>query len=540
MRTILFLTFLTAQSLQLVDTLKLEDIRKFLELSVEHPFNAVPKESSPTQDQYTKNIFLRTDIKPSLITTFMNLLSFIVPILVHDLPLGNLTIKIDDLGLDANFTKIVLHSIEIEDADVSGLLPESDKIVNFVLPKFNGELSFDYSIKFGHDRPESGSANVSFEGLTWQAKFEMTQALVQHKPEGNISLVLHSNAFNFTKFTGTFSDPFTQTEWDVLFSKPDLLKKTITAVLGSTIKKALKDVDMRQLLTIKSGKGGSLVFGFTDPMLFPTASGAAPDNRSIKFLFHSVATTSKGVVMDGLFPVDLKQPALSDKYTSFILTSDFFNRILKALTYEQAIGFSFNEQFLNKSGIDLIKLDTTSMKPFFPTLESKFGPNMGLYINFTLPKYDDNQCYVRANAGFLNFIISASVEVWACLDNQIYNTTSLKDCVAQDKCKLGITNLLEFRLSLPLQFTDEKNIAFGFLDVEVTNVEQSPGTQEDANQFKEKLNNFLDIALPHLLPEIKIGALLAPFLVSVDTLDDQRIVLGLDLDQTEKKNLVQK
>jgi hypothetical protein len=156
---------------------------------------------------------------------------------------------------------------------------------------------------------------------------------------------------------------------------------------------------------------------------------------------------------------------------------------------------------------------------------------MGLFINIYLPKYDDNECYVRASSGFLNIILSAVVEVWVCLDPSVYADIKLKDCISQDKCKLGVSNLLEMRMGLPLQFTKDKNIALGYLDLEVTNVEQTPGTQDDADQFKSKVNNFLDISLPHLLPEIKIGTLLAPFLVSLDTLDDQRIILGIDLDQ---------
>lgn len=533
MRRILLVLFLVALSSQKTDPfddikklITLERIIDALDVSISKPVEI----TSISQDEFKKNIFLRADVKPSLISTIWTLASFLLPIKVHDLKLPNLHIDQKDLGLNVTLSNVVLKTIELSDTFTAGIIPVNETTADYVFPTITADFSFDYYIKFGHDRPESGSATLNIEELKMQFNFETYQELEDEKPTGPVKVTLHSNSFDFTNMVGNFSDIYTQTEWDILLENPGVFKKVSALIINEIIKSIFKGVDLRKLLNI-TFLNTNVIIGLTEPVDYPSIDLPEPDNRSVTVKFHSIVTLPKGDIIEGLFPVDMSQEPLSDQYTSFILTTDVLNRLLRAVTTPKSQSFSFNQALLDFIKFNLLKLDTTSIKPFFPTLESRFGKNLGIYINLYLPNYDSDQCYVRTNAGFGNIVLSVVMEVYVCTDPDTYSGNSLDECLAAGKCFLGVSNLLELLLTLPLQFTTDKKMAPGFVDVELTRVQMTPGTEADGNDLKEKLNNFIDLIIPYVLPEIDISTILAPFIVSLDSLDDQRVALAIALDQ---------
>lgn len=527
MRRALLVLYLAAFSLQMTTPFGMDQIKALLNVSI----SSETKITSISQEEFEKNIFVRVDLKPSLIQTFLFLASVLIPAKLKNLTLPDLHLEKKEIGLNATLSKVVLKTIELSDTDTSGILPVNQRTADVVLPTINAEFSFDYYIDFGHDRPESGNATLSVEGFRWQARFETYQESVEQRPTGPVKATLHSNNLNFTKMVGVFSEPFTQSEFDVLFEKPEIFKKVASSLIGTVISKALANFDLRQFLNIHILKS-NLILGFTEPVDYPSVNLEDPDTRAISVKMHSVLSLESGEIVEGLFPVDWSQGPLSTKYTSIMITTDILNKLLKAFTWPNpSPAFTFNQALLDMLKFKLLKLDTTSMRPFFPDLERKFGENLGLYMKVYLPTYDSNQCYVKTNAGFGNIVLPAVLEVYVCTDAQTYKTSSLDACLAAGKCYLGVTNILKLLVTLPLQFTTEKKIAPGFFDLELTHVQMTPGSTEDGDALREKLNNFLDLVVPHLLPEIDIHTILAPFLVSLDSLDDQRIALGIAMDQ---------
>lgn len=481
------------------------------------------------EQEFAKNVFLRVDLKPSLVQTILTLASMLLPIKVKDLKLPDIHLQNTEIRLNATLSKLVLKSIELGDTDNSGILPVSKRTADFILPKITANFTFDYYIDFGHDRPETGSASVSFKELRWQARLETYQGEIGKKPEGPVRILLHSNDFSFTSMTGQFSDPFTQSEWDVLLGNPIAFKKLAVAAIGALLRQSFKKFDLRLMIN-KAIHNTNLIIGLTEPAEYQTMDLPEPDNYAMSIKFHSIVTLQSGEIIEGLFPVDMSQDPLSTKYTSIILTTDILNRLLRAITTPKSPSFSFNQALLDKLHFNLLKLDTTSLKPFFPILQSQFGKSRGVYMKVYLPEYDSNQCYVRTNTGFLNVVLSAVLEIYVCIDPEIYKTKSLDECIAAGKCLLGLTNLMELLITLPLQLTKDKKIAPGYFDLELTHVQMTPGLAEESDTLKQKINNFLDLVLPHILPEIDISTILAPFLVSIDSMNDQRIAIGIAQD----------
>ena len=526
MKRALLLIFLATLSLQASSLFDLTAMLEMLDISFSRPMSA----EDINENEFTKNIVLRVDLKPTLVQTILTLASFLIPIKVHDLKLPDLTITRLDIGLNVTLTHVVLKSIELSDTDISGILPVNQRVADYVLPKITANISFDYYIKFGQDRPQTGSATVSMVDLQWQARIESCQGEIGKKEEGPVKGVLHSNKFEYTSIEGKFSDPYTQTEWDLLLGNTQRFKAILSDVIGLEIKNFFAKYDLRLLVNVALLKT-NLIIGLTKPIEYPEIDLSEPDNRAVSLSFHSIVTLASGTIIEPLFPTDMTQDPLSTKYTSIILATDIVNRILKSVTTPKSHFFSFNQALLDFIHFRFVKLDTSSLKAFFPTLESKFGRNSGVYMKVYLPSYDSNQCHVRTNAGFGNIVLAVMLEVYVCSDAETYKTMALDDCLAAGKCMLAVSNLIELLAIIPLQFTTDKKIAPGYVDLEITNLQIIQGIGEDGELLREKLNNFLDLIIPHLLPEFDISMYLAPFLVSLDAINDQRLAIGIALDQ---------
>ena len=483
-----------------------------------------------TEDEYLKNIFMSASIQPSLITTGISIACLIGSIKLQNLSIKDLNLDYEPIGLSANFTNVKLLSFECSDQDISGLMPVDNTTTDLIFPKINAQLSFNYSISFGHDRPESGNASVNIDSAAWQARYKTYQEEEEHKKEGPVKAKMISNTFNYTSIEGIFSDIYTQTEWDVLFENPENFKKIVQTLGHYFFEKTFKNLDLRQLINITFGKGVNLLFGITSPLEFPAVDMPTPDNRSIDLKMHTIVTMPKGERIEGIFPVDMQASPLSRKYSSLMFNVDILNKILSATTTTQSLSFSFNQKILDLIHFSLLKLNTTALKPFFPNLETTFGYNLGVYFKIYLPQYDANRCYIKNSAGLTIAVLAAQLEIYVTTDQASYYNTTLAQCVANSTCVRANTVEMDLYIKLPLAFTTDKKIALGFADVEIANVIVTP-TSFDPELLKAKLNNFLDVSLPHLLPEIDISAILAPFLVSADALEDQRIAIGIALDQ---------
>lgn len=529
MRVFITLVALVSFSLQVIaddDFLSLQDLFT-INLGEDSP------KMSPTnitEEEFLRNIVLKANVAPSLITTVFSLACLIGSIKLQNVPLKDVSLKMKSIGLDANFTSIILKSVECDDADMSGIKAVNAHTADLILPKISTKLTFNYSINFGHDRPESGNGSIDIGQLAWQARFETYQGEIEHKPEGPVRAALHSNTFNYTKMDGEFSDIYTQTEWDVLFENPQKVKEVVELGIGYVIRKLFHNLDLRQLINFTFGKGVNLLFGITSPIIHEPTGEPEPDNNSMDVKVHSIITLPKGQRVEGLFNVDMQAKPLSYKYTSLIFNSDIFNKLLAATTATESASISFNQMNLDLIKFSLLSLNTTALKPFFPNLEPTFGANLGVYIKAYLPQYDNNRCYFKVSAGTLIAVVAAQMELYVTRDQSTYYHTTLAQCLANTTCTKANTIEMDLLIKLPISFTSDKSLAFGFLDVEVTNVVVSPASF-DPELLRQKLNNFIDISLPHILKPIDLSLILAPFLVSSQALEDQRIALAIGLDQ---------
>lgn len=529
MRVLLLILAVLGYSTQSVTEATLRSLLDFLNIKVS-TYDSKSSPSEITEEEFLRNIFLSATIQPSLFTTSFSLACLIASIKLQNFKIGTIPLNYPPLGFSANFTNVVMTSFECEDQDLSGIIPVNNRSADLVLPKINAQFTFNYSIDFGHDRPESGHGSVTLNQMAWQARFETYQGEVEHKPEGPVKATLHSNSFNFTKIDGEFSDIYTQTEWDVLFEKPEVLKKTIQYLIGTLIKKLINGWDLRKLINFTYGRGVNLLFGITTPVIYEPASLPAPDNSTMEFKLHTIVTMPQGEHVEGLFPVNMQAKPLSNKYTSLIFNTDALNRILSATTRTESLSISFNQRNLDLLKFKLLELNTTALKPFFPSLEPIYGPNLGVYMRAYLPQYDDNRCYIKVSGGIIVAVLAVQLELYVTKDQSTYYNSTLAQCLANANCTKANSIEIDLYVKLPLTFTKDKMLAVGFMDVEVTNVVVTPSTF-DPEPLRVKLNNFVDISLPHLIPPIDISMVLAPFLVSVDALEDQRVALAVAVDQ---------
>lgn len=529
MRVFITLVTLVSFSLQIIADSDLLSLQDLFTLDLSSDSNKMSP-TNITEEEFLKNIFLKANVAPSLITTTLTLACFLASIKLQNVHLKDIKLKLASIGLEANFTTVLLKSIECEDAEVSGIIPVNEHTADLVLPKINARLTFNYSINFGHDRPETGNGSIDIQQLAWQGRFETYQGEIEHQPEGPVRATLHSNTFNFTKMDGEFSDIYTQTEWDVLFEKPAQVKELVELGVGYVIKKLFHNLDLRQLINITFGKGVNLLFGITSPITYDPTGEPAPNDRSMDVKMHSIVTMPKGQRVEGLFTVDMQAKPLSYNYTSLIFNTDILNKVLSATTSTESISVSFNQKTLDDIKFTLLTLNTTALKPFFPSLEPMYGQNLGVYIKAYLPQYDNNRCYFKVSGGIIVAVLAAQLELYVTRDQATYYNSSLEECLAKTTCIKANTIEMDMYIKLPMSFTTDKQLALGFMDVEITNVIVSPATF-DPDMLRVKLNNFVDISLPHLLKPIDLSLILAPFLVSVDALEDQRIALAIGLDQ---------
>ena len=526
MRLLLLIAAVIGFSAQFITEAGLPLLQDFFNLADNKGSSISP--TNITEEEFLKNIFLSATIQPSLITKVLTGVCLLASIKLHNKPLKDLHIHNDDLKLYANFTNIILKSFDCSDPDLSGIFPVNNHTADLILPKFDIKLTFNYSINFGHDRPESGTGSITTDKLAWQARFETYQGEIEHKPEGPVRATLHSNTFNYTDIDGEFSDIYTQTEWDIFFEKPNFVKKTVQDIIGYIIKKQINHIDLRQLINFTYGKGVNLLFGISTPILYETSPQPYPDDRTISMKLHTIVTMPKGDHVEGLFPVNMQAPPLSQNYTSFIFNTDTLNKILSATTATESASFSFNQKFLDQIKFKLLRLDTTSLKPFFPTLEPLYGPDLGVYLKIYLPQYDGNRCYLKNSGGIVVAVLAVQLEIFVTRDPSTYYNSTLAECLTTTTCTRANTIEMDLYLKLPITFTSDQKMAFGFMDAEITNVIIVPPTF-DPEMLKSKLNNFIDISLPHLIPPIDLSNIpvLNSFLISVDALDDQRVALAL-------------
>ena len=109
------------------------------------------------------------------------------------------------------------------------------------------------------------------------------------------------------------------------------------------------------------------------------------DDRFMDLKVHAILTLPNGERLTGLFNTDMTQEMQSYTFSTVSFNTDVFNKVLKYLSYSQLLDVSFNQKYLDDNHIDSLKLDTTSLKPFFPNLEPSYGSHKGCFLRLTLP-----------------------------------------------------------------------------------------------------------------------------------------------------------
>lgn len=502
----------------------LEHIGKWLNLSEPQWFT----EQDPAPNvSYIKNIIMRLAMTPR---ASRSLFDTIFPRIASQLvgkKLPDLNLNIEALDMTFVSTNNVIHKAAFVDpTGDAGVHPLTENTFNVTLPGLNISITFNYSILFGKNETTHGNGTFTGGDISLVLKLYNWQEEIAGQPIGRIFLECLGVHMNYEKFDMVFSNPYTQIEWDEFFKHKELVILFGDYILNFLIESKLKVLDLRNLINFSFGQGINVLMGISEMIRFNPTGLPPPQDRYTDLKVHSIMTLPSGMIVEGLFDTDMTAALQSTKYSSLVINIDVMNKILKALSYNQALNLSFNQKLFDTLKFGLLRLDTTSLKAFFPRLEIDYGAGLGVWMHVFLPQYDSNRCYAKNSQGHVSYVLALNIEIYVDKDTwSNYYHGSLKKCIANNTCVLALTLELDLYANIPLQFSKAKQLIVGFIDAEITNVYAFPKTV-DPDILKLKLNNFIEISLPHLIQPIDLSALFPNSMPSVDVLDDQRIFLS--------------
>ena len=495
--------------------------------------------NGPTID-YMDNTFMRVGLSPSgSAPVFHGLFGLLAP-LIRGAKLNDISINLEALGVDINATNIVIQKASFYPRSNCGVIPDGNLTGDFQIPLMNITISLNYSVSFDQKEVTNGNATMNIVGMSLKLKIGNIQEVIEGHPIGRIYLEMKGVNFDYGRFDAQFSNPYTQLEWDALFDHPEITKKLLDTVLFFQLTKTFSTVDLRKIVNVSFKSGVNLLLGLPKEFKFDHTGRPEPNDRLMDLFMHIVFTTKAGEIISGNFDVNMAAPFQSLNYTTLALNTDALNKWLKAVTMDRNLNISFNQKLLDLIKFNLIRLDTSSLRAIFPFMEKQFGPNLGVFFNIYLPSdYEKYKSYFRLNSGYLNLVLRIILEAWVDTDpnTAAYYNSTLKQCwqvTPLSPCKLSVTLTLDTYITTAIQVTKDKKLTFGSPDIEVTRVDVYP--QLISNEImQEKLNNFLEIMLPHLLPNINLGLLVPNSNLSFDGLDDQRAIWGIQhLPPTEE------
>ena len=490
----------------------------------------LPNEPEGPVINYMDNTFLRLALSPAgSAPVFHGLFALAAP-LIRGARLGDISINLEALGVDINATNIAIQKASFYPKADCGVIPDGNLTADFQIPLMNITVTLNYSVSFDGHEVTNGNATLSITGMSLKLKLGNIQEVIDGHPIGRIFLEMKGVNFDYGRLDMLFSNPYTQLEWDALFDHPEITKKLLDTLLFFQLTAKFAKVDLRKIVNFSYKSGVNLLLGLPKEVKFDHTGRPVPNDRLMDMFMHIVLTTKSGNIISGNFDVNMSAPLQSLNYTTLTLNTDSLNRWLKAVTMDRNLNLSFNQKLLDKINFKLIRMDTSSLRAIFPFMEKQFGPNLGVFFNLYLPSdYEMYKSYFRLSSGYLNVVLRIIMEAWVDMDSTTYYNSTLKECWAvtpNSPCRISVTLTLDTYITTAIQITTDKKIAFGSPDIEVTRVDVYP--QLISNEImQEKLNNFLEIMLPHLIPNIGLGLLIPNSNLSFDGLDDQRAVWGI-------------
>lgn len=482
----------------------------------------------PPVVNFSEHTFLRASILPSSINRTMHLLTGLIGPKLSNISLGDLKINLEKLSIDIEYTNIFLHNVSFNSSDLAGAVQINGDIFNLTLPCADMILNFDYYQKIGKKGdPRSGNGTLNTTGLC--LSMVLKTYLNETDPGTGQLLVqpIHAS-FNYSTFVMNFTDPWTQLEWDAFFEHPESIMFFLQGVINYLAQDLLSKVDLRRAIVFTNSKNVTYLYGVTNPISFSKINGSAPEDTAIMDVrFHSVIILPDGSIVFGLFNNSMDLPMQSTNYSSIAFSTDFFNKHMHASGFVSNDLFVISQKTLDKINFTLLELDTSSLKPYFPRLEKEYGQRLGVFMRFSSPVYDSAQSHSIATAGRLATTGAVNLQVWVDRNSATYYNDTLDKCIASGSCALAVTVTIGYYINLPLQFTKDVSLTFGYADLELTSAKPFPVGYIEPELFLAKFNNFIDMSLPHLLPSLDLSWLFAHCKLAVDVLDDQRIIFGI-------------
>lgn len=430
------------------------------------------------------------------------------------------------LKLNISLTNLKLTALSFEDEYANGIHPVDNQTTVLNLAPTNLTLTFNYSL---HILTQTqGNGTMILHNLQPNATLHNTQLREKSgKHVGRIGLSCKSVKVEFDKIESQFSDKMTKDEWELIFDHPRVLKPFLDAILAFKLDEEFAKLDLRHIFKANVRKNIELTVGLSELITFNDTGKTSPDDRIMDMKLHTTFIEDKIFPIEGVFKTDIILPMLSDDYTTLAVNVDTFNKILKVVTANDYLKIAFNQKMLDLLDFKLLKLDTTSLKAFFPKMEA-FGRNKGVFFSGLIPKFQQPHFNARSYGGHLSLIFQAIFTLFVALDQSQYYNSTLEQCIAISNCVVAQKVELYLHLTLAAQLTTEKKLAMSYLGVEIQHVDTIPKHYVDPEIFKEKLNNFLDTILPVSLPSFDLSSLFPNTILSMDALDDQRLIIGMN------------
>ena len=492
------------------------------------------------REDFLDNMFLRLALLPSGANELVQIASKFIQAEAQKIHLPNINLTYAPFNLSFVASNLVMKKFLFEEDTTSGMNPTAIDTANFNFPKLNITITFDYEIKFGINDTTGG--NGTFKSVDLESSIKMINLQEEDekgKRYGRIYLGCEGVDTEFTSLEFNFSNPYTQSEWDIFFDHPKLIKSFANTLIQFAVEQLVKDLDLRLLVNVVLGKGIGMIIGISELVTFPELDLPAPNTRFMDLKSHMILTLQSGNQIEGLFPNKMSSPMLNYNYSSVALNTDVLNKLAQAFFYDNTLNFSINQRVLNLLKFDLLKLETTALKEFFPKIESDFGAGYGCYFQFQTSAYDKYTSYARNTAGQTVLLFQMNLNVFVQKESyDVYMHSSLAACLRNNTCVLAYGLNLNLYLTFPLQISKTKKLMLGFLDLEISKISQffAAKSSIETEALRQKFNNFIDISLPHLLPEIDLSFLFPKSHPAIDVLDDQRIILSSAKKTSETEN----
>lgn len=478
-------------------------------------------------DWYLDNTFVRVNMLPSTSADLMMSICKYYESMFQPTMLPDVDYYYDPIKLNITLRDVKLESLTFGESSATGIHPNGEHAASVVLPELNASISFKYDL---HILTQTkGHGTISLVRLTPNVSFSNSQTKFEEKFIGPVTGSVKKVHIEFDKIDSQFSDIITKTEWELIVDHPAIIKTLLDDLLFAAIEKLLLLKDLRHLKTVNISKLAQVQFGLAELVQFPNTTNEAPDNQIMDLRLHASFAFKSGIRIHGVFPANMSAEPPTTKYSTLAIDIDIINKFLKVLADDDTLKFAFNQKFLDGLKVDLLKLDTTSLKEIFPFLEREFGHNKGVFFSLHVPTFSStSKLYSRVQSGRLSLLVPIIMNVYVTIDQAAYYDSTLEQCLATHNCVLGQRVDLELYFTIASQFTVDKQMMFSFLDAKVVSAEPVPDKTLDGDTFIKKLDNLIDLLLPAQLPALNFTGLAGDNRFSVDYQDDQVAYFHID------------